>query len=101
MATSVDPDETPRSVASHLGLHCLFRPVYLVNTAINYSSVNFFLVSLTATSGNFRGFLCQARTDISAYSSTVGTLAPSGSVSMNQNCGLVSVFLKHHGINIL
>ena len=27
MANSVDPDETPRSAASHLGLHCLFRPV--------------------------------------------------------------------------
>ena len=28
MANSVDPDETPRSAASHLGLHCLLRPVY-------------------------------------------------------------------------
>ena len=30
MANSVDPDETPRSAASHLGLHfvhCLLRPV--------------------------------------------------------------------------
>ena len=27
MANSVDPDETRRSVASHLGLHCLLRPV--------------------------------------------------------------------------
>ena len=26
---SVDPDETPRSAASHLALHCLFRPVCL------------------------------------------------------------------------
>ena len=25
MASSVDPDETPHSVASHLGLHCLLR----------------------------------------------------------------------------
>ena len=24
---SVDPNEKPRSVASHLGLHCLLRPV--------------------------------------------------------------------------
>ena len=29
MANSVDPDETPRTVASHLGLHCLLRPVCL------------------------------------------------------------------------
>ena len=27
VANSVDPDETPRSVASHLGLYCLLRPV--------------------------------------------------------------------------
>ena len=29
MANSVDPDETPRSAASHLGLYCLLRPVCL------------------------------------------------------------------------
>ena len=28
MANSVDPDETPRSAASHLGLQCLLRPTY-------------------------------------------------------------------------
>ena len=27
-ANNVDPDETPHSAASHLGLHCLLRPVY-------------------------------------------------------------------------
>ena len=27
MANSVDPDETPCSAASHLGLYCLLRPV--------------------------------------------------------------------------
>ena len=27
MANSVDPDETLHSAASHLGLHCLLRPV--------------------------------------------------------------------------
>ena len=27
MANSVDPEETPRSAASHLGLNCLLRPV--------------------------------------------------------------------------
>ena len=27
MANSVDPDETPHSAASHLGLLCLLRPV--------------------------------------------------------------------------
>ena len=26
MANSVDPDETPRSAASHLGLYCMLRP---------------------------------------------------------------------------
>ena len=29
-ANSVDPDETPRTAASHLGLHCLLRAVYPV-----------------------------------------------------------------------
>ena len=29
VANSVDPDETPRSAASHLGLYCLLRPVCL------------------------------------------------------------------------
>ena len=35
MTNSVDPDETPHSAASHLGLHCLLRPVcpnHMVNT---------------------------------------------------------------------
>ena len=27
MANSADSDETPHSAASHLGLHCLLRPV--------------------------------------------------------------------------
>ena len=27
VANSVDPDETPRSAASHLGLYCLLKPV--------------------------------------------------------------------------
>ena len=27
MANSVDPDETPHSAASHLGLYCLLSPV--------------------------------------------------------------------------
>ena len=27
VANSVDPDETPRSAVSHLGLYCLLRPV--------------------------------------------------------------------------
>ena len=27
MANNVEPDEVPRSAASHLGLHCLLRPV--------------------------------------------------------------------------
>ena len=34
VANIVDPDETPRSAASHLGLHCLLRPVCL-NTYVN------------------------------------------------------------------
>ena len=28
VANSVDPDETPQNAASHLGLHCLLRPVF-------------------------------------------------------------------------
>ena len=41
MANSVDPDETPRSAASHLGLYCLLRPV-CPNTYGKYGT--FFLV---------------------------------------------------------
>ena len=48
MANRVDSDETPRSAASHLGLHCLLRPVcpnaygkygaYLYRTGVNHTS---------------------------------------------------------------
>ena len=38
MANSVDPDETPRSAASHLGLNCLLRPV-CPNTYGKYGNV--------------------------------------------------------------
>ena len=38
VANSVDPDETPRSAASHLGLHCLLRLV-CPNTYGKYGSV--------------------------------------------------------------
>ena len=40
VAASVDPDQTPRSAASDLGLHCLFRhvcPNTLVNSLSSYS----------------------------------------------------------------
>ena len=46
MANSVDPDETPRSAASHLGLHCLLRPV-CPNTYGKYGK-GFFLISYDA-----------------------------------------------------
>ena len=39
MATSADPDETPRSAASCLGVHCLLRPVCL-NTYDIYGILN-------------------------------------------------------------
>ena len=39
MANSVDPDETPRSAASHLGLYCLLRPV-CPNTYGKYGNIN-------------------------------------------------------------
>ena len=35
MANSVDPDQTPHSAASDLGLHCLLRPVYY-DTKVKY-----------------------------------------------------------------
>ena len=38
-ANSADPDQTPRSAASDLGLHCLLRPVCLCpNRKINYGT---------------------------------------------------------------
>ena len=39
---SVDPDEILHSEAAHLGLHCLFRPVYL-NTYGKYGTSLIFL----------------------------------------------------------
>ena len=44
MANSVDPDQTPRSAASDLGLHCLLRPVYsnTVTTWIDGTNVTVF-----------------------------------------------------------
>ena len=77
-----------------------FNAFYLVCTfmsyrqmgKLNYRMVSFyFSVRLAADSGSFRGFLCQARTDISAYSSTVGVLSQSGLVSMKENCGTVCI----------
>ena len=54
-----------------------------------------FTVSLAATTANFTGFLCQARTDTNNYDTTVGTLAASGSVMMTENCGTVkTLFIK-------
>ena len=38
MANSVDPDQTPRSVASDLGLHCFLSPVFL-NTQNKYANL--------------------------------------------------------------
>ena len=40
VANSVDPDEMPRSAASHLGLYCLLRPV-CPNTYGKYGIQNF------------------------------------------------------------
>ena len=47
------------------------------------------LVTLAATSGSFRGFLCEARTDVTDNTTVVGTLAASGTVSMGEPCGSV------------
>ena len=64
---------------------------YVTSQIINKTFIAFVIsVTLAATSGNFRGFLCQARTNVTSYSSTVGTLAQTGSVTMKQNCGTVS-----------
>ena len=43
MANSVDPDETPRSAASHLGLYCLLRPV-CPNTYGKYGILSYYQV---------------------------------------------------------
>ena len=44
VANSVDPDETPRSAASHLGLYCLLRSV-CPNTYGKYGSRDILHVS--------------------------------------------------------
>ena len=48
VANSVDPDETPRSEASHLGLNCLLRPV-CPNTYGKYGRINYLTCSYKRT----------------------------------------------------
>ena len=50
-------------------------------------------ISVTlAGSDRFRGFLCQARTDVEDYSTTIGTLGQLGEdVMMGDNCGAVCI----------
>ena len=51
MANSIDPDQTPHSAASDLGLPCLQRPI-CPNTQGCYSSINIdSCVALTAEPG--------------------------------------------------
>ena len=50
VANIVDPDETPRSAESHLGLHCFLRPV-CPNTYDKYGKI--VLLSLLLTSSDF------------------------------------------------
>ena len=47
VANSVDPDETPRSAASHLGLYCLLRPV-CPNTYGKYDTIFLAYMGITA-----------------------------------------------------
>ena len=61
MANSVDPDETPHSVASHLGLHCLLRLVNL-NTYGKYGPVKFTIILYWTTNkleGDWRDSIIQ------------------------------------------
>ena len=44
VANRVDPDETPRSAASHLGLLCLLRPI-CPNTYCKYGTSRVFFVA--------------------------------------------------------
>ena len=60
VSNSLDPDETPRSAASHLGLHCLLRHIcpntydkYGINQFI--SNELFHLSSLYLSISNLRG----------------------------------------------
>ena len=62
----------------------------------------FVLFQVTLSSGGgtqFKGFLCQARTDAANADTKVGTLVPAGTVTMKQNCGAVST--KHLQCNTL
>ena len=51
MANSVDPDEMPRSAASHLGLYCLLRPV-CPNIYGKYGTFTLMLSMLGRNSGD-------------------------------------------------
>ena len=52
MANSVDPDETPCSAASHLGLYCLLRPV-CPNTYGKYGNIHLVDRSIASKCYNF------------------------------------------------
>ena len=54
VANNVDPDETPHSAASHLGLYCLLRPVCL-NTYGKYGNT-------LSEIGSPHGFTCICQT---------------------------------------
>ena len=56
MANSVDPDETPRSAASHLGLHCLLRPV-CTNTYGKYGICTYILSMNLINLSGFLGYV--------------------------------------------
>ena len=53
----------------------------------------FITVTVAATSGNFKGFLCEARTDPNTYSTVVGTMAAvaGSSVPSSEPCGTVKL----------
>ena len=53
VANSVDPDETPRSAASHLGLYCLLRPVCPNTYGKNGSQANYKKISANTKMKDF------------------------------------------------
>ena len=94
VANSVDPDETPRSAASHLGLYCLLRSV-CPNTygkyGSDYFSQSYKKISLDAISGLMKKVAVEQRFKQSALE-----LFNSGTMALEHHWTQIIMLQAHY-----
>ena len=61
MANSVDPDETPRSAASHQGLHCMPSPVCPYTYGNTLNTIQYEMILQAKSEGPDKMFGCDDR----------------------------------------